>query len=183
MKWNEYVEYFSSVLSGEIKTQPYDDPHYFEYTKLNNARQNRWLKTDQLSEKTKEVLNAITEQQNWELITEPWCGDAAHIVPVIYQMSCVNPLVNLNIQLRDAGSEIDSYLTNGTKSIPVLIIRDANKKDLAVWGPRPKVLSGIFAGLKEKGTDFEEMKIVLQNWYNADKTNEIQKEVCEVLKK
>lgn len=181
MNWQEYAAYFDGVLKNETRSAPYDDEHFFEYTRLNAARQNRWLKQDILTENTKQVLSQIKEPQVWELITEPWCGDAAHIVPVVYKMSMESALVKLNIQLRDSNSEIDKYLTNGTKSIPILIIRNSEGKDLAVWGPRPKLLSEIFTALKSKNLPLEELKIVLQNWYNTDKSMEVQKEIIATI--
>lgn len=181
LSWNDYLSYFDSVLTADNPTAPYDDPQYFDYAKLNQARQNRWLRKDNLLPETVDILSQIKEPLNWTLITEPWCGDAAHIVPIVYQMSQVNPLVQLNIQLRDRHSEIEQYLTNGTKSIPILIIRSAEGKDLAVWGPRPAKAQDTFARLKAEGADFEAQKLALQHWYNEDKTVEIQKEIGKIL--
>ena len=73
----------------------------------------------------------VTEPMRWGRLF--LCGDAAHIVPIIYLMSRLNNNITLRIQLRDSGSEIEKYLTNGTKSIPMLIVRDENNKDLAFY--------------------------------------------------
>ena len=109
MNWSEYIIYFNEVLEGKISTTPYDDPHFMEYTKLNISRMNRWLKQGFLNEELVAKLKGISTPQNWVLITEPWCGDAAHIVPFVYLLSEVNPLITLEIQLRDTDSEIEKY--------------------------------------------------------------------------
>ena len=58
-------------------------------------------------------------------------------------------------------SEIESYLTNGSKSIPKLIIRDNDGKDLFVWGPRPFACQQQFDYGKENGLDLNELKILI----------------------
>lgn len=180
---NSYNQYFEEIIQQENLVAPYDNPDYFNYAKLNHSRSNRWLKHGILLEETKDLMAAITSKHTWVLITEPWCGDAAHSVPFIELMAQLNPeKVELRIQLRDSGSEIDQYLTNGGKSIPKLIIRNNEGKDVAVWGPRPVDCQIVFNQLKEEGADFEKQKIELQNWYNADKGVSIQQEINELLK-
>jgi hypothetical protein len=63
----------------------------------------------------------------------------------------------------------------------MLIVRDEEKKDLFVWGPRPKELQAIYLDLKAKNEIFEEIKTVLQKWYNEDKGERIQDEILELL--
>lgn len=178
-----YNQYFEQLLQTEHPSAPYDNPDYMNYTKLNHSRSKRWLKHGELLEETKDLVQAIKTQQTWVLITEPWCGDAAHNVPFIELMAALNPAyISLHIQLRDSDSEIDQYLTNGGKSIPKLIIRDEHGRDLAVWGPRPDDCQKVFNQLKVEGADFERQKIELQNWYNANKGVSLQHEINRLLK-
>ncbi len=182
MTWQDYLNYFDEILNTENPTEPYNDEEYYQYTMLNWSRSNRWLKHNPLSQVSKDIIKNIKEKQQWELITEPWCGDAAHIVPIVFLLSAENPNIQLNLQLRDNGSEIDKYLTNGSKSIPILIVRDAEGKDLFHWGPRPNGAKAIFEELKKNKASFDEMKIALQNFYNKDKAQEIQEEITTLLK-
>ena len=182
MKFSEYQELFTQIISNPSNEAPYNDHSYLEYTKLNNSRLNRWLKKGELLEEIKKIISEIKAPQKWILISEPWCGDAAHSVPFIFMMSELSKNISLEIQLRDSDSEIDSYLTNGGKSIPILIIRNEKNEDLAVWGPRPEKCKILFEELKEKQLTFEEQKIILQNWYNEDKGIMIQEEIGELLK-
>lgn len=177
MNWNDYLNQFDEILDGNIVSAPYDDPHFVEYVKLNKSRMNRWLKTGKLNDELKLQLAQIQEPQEWILISEPWCGDAAHSTPFIFLMSELNPNIKLHIQLRDSNSEITNYLTNGGKAIPKLIVRDKEGKDLWVWGPRPQLAQHYFMELKNQETlTVEEQKAKLQEWYNQDKGIEIQNE-------
>ncbi|KXK39858.1 MAG: thioredoxin family protein [Saprospiraceae bacterium] len=182
MNWNSYIEDFDAILSTENPEPPYDNPEYLEFTKLNSARLKRWIKTAQIQETTIATIEAIQQPQNWIVITEHWCGDAAHIVPILYKMSTLNEKIKFSIQLRDSDSEIDKYLTNGSKSIPILVVRDQEGKDWFHWGPRPKAAQDMFIDLKNKNTSFEESIEVLQNYYNKDKSLSIQQEVTALLK-
>lgn len=182
MNWNKYLEEFESILNSEYPPAPYDNADYLNYTKLNYARLNRWLKTAVLADNTEENITKIKQPQKWILITEPWCGDAAHLAPIIYLMSVLNSKIELEIQLRDTGSEINKYLTNSGKSIPILVVRDENGNDLFRWGPRPANAQELFAELKEDNASFEEIKEALQHFYNKDKAESIQKEIIALLK-
>jgi hypothetical protein len=181
MNWSDYIYYFNEVLEGKITTTPYDDPHFMEYAKLNISRMNRWLKQGFLNEELVAKLKGISTPQNWVLITEPWCGDAAHIVPFVYLLSEVNPLITLEIQLRDTDSEIEKYLTNGSKSVPKLIVRNDQHQDLYTWGPRPVAGQNHFMDLKAQGLPLDQQKMGLQQWYNQDRGVSLQQELLEFI--
>ena len=181
MNWSDYIEYFNEILDGKIITAPYDDPHFMEYAKLNISRMNRWLKQGVLNEVLVNKLKEISTPQKWVLITEPWCGDAAHIVPFIYLLSEANPLISLVIQLRDTDSEIENYLTNGSKSVPKLIIRNEQNEDIHIWGPRPVAGQHHFMDLHAQGLALDQQKMGLQQWYNQDKGVSLQQELLALI--
>lgn len=184
MRFEEYLAYFEDILKNPSKYPLYRDPTYFNYTKMNWTRMSRWFKRFEPNEKMKSFIQSIKERQTWIVITEPWCGDAAHSVPQLYKILKENPLITMQINLRDGESSlIDQYLTNGSKSIPILIVRNANGEDLAVWGPRPAKLQAYFQELKIEGKDMDEIKGVVQQWYNADKGNDIQEDILSLLSK
>jgi hypothetical protein len=182
MRIKEYQDYFQSIINHEITTDPYTNIDYLEYTKLNYSRFNRWLKIGVISS---ECINAILEidtPMEWLIISEPWCGDAAHSVPFLIKLGSYNSLIDINIQLRDSpDSEIDSYLTNQTKSIPILVARK-NGKDIFRWGPRPKSCQEFIDEIKKENPDFNQIKEEIQKWYNSDKGTEIQTELLELLR-
>jgi hypothetical protein len=181
MNFTAYLAHFENIL--ENPTAPYDNPDYYNYAKLNWSRMNRWLKKGTISEELKSAISSIDQVQNWIIITEPWCGDASHVVPFLHMAAEINPMISVEYQLRDSAPFlIDQYLTNGGKSIPKLIIRNKANEDIATWGPRPAACQVIYDELKEKKADFEEMKIELQKWYNHDQGSEIMKELVDLLK-
>lgn len=181
--WEGYLNKFEEVLAQVTALPPYDQPMYLDYFKLNRSRQKRWLKTANINNDLKNVIDNINEKQTWYLITEPWCGDAAHNVPFIYMMTQLNSKIELKIIWRDVEPfMIESYLTNGGKAIPKLVIRNENENDLHIWGPRPFACQVLFNKLKEENADFDKQKIELQNWYNIDKGESLQKEFFQMLK-
>lgn len=182
MNWNTYITLFESILSKENTTPPYDNEAYVNYTSLNFSRQNRWIKRGELTAELKEQIENITEEQQWILITEPWCGDAAHINPFIQMASELNDKINFRINLRDGDdSLIQDYLTNGTSmSIPILVVRDKDGNDLFSWGPRPKDAQELLVQHKtDDSKTAEEKKIEFQAWYNKNKGVDIQSELLE----
>ncbi len=185
MTFEAYRSYFEEIIqkTADEQVAPYNNPDYFDYTKLNWSRMNRWLKTGILTDEIKQTMQEITSPQNWIVITEPWCGDAAHSVPFLEMISRLNPLITVSYELRDSEPfTINNYLTNGGKSIPKLIIRNTEGKDLATWGPRPADCQLVYDKLTADKADFETVKTELQVWYNADKGKSVQEELVALLK-
>lgn len=181
--WEDYINRFEDILNQENPQKPYDNPDYFNYLKLNYNRQNRWLKKGELKSELIEKVQKIENNQHWIIITEPWCGDAAHSVPFIKLITDKKPKIKLSFVWRDKPPHmINDYLTNGGKSVPKLIIRDSNGNDLATWGPRPKPCQKLYQQLKSENADFETQKIELQKWYNNDKGQTLQEEMLELMK-
>jgi hypothetical protein len=85
---------------------------------------------------------------------------------------------------------MDAFLTDGGRSIPKTVILDDNGKVLNAWGPRPTGLQIIVDDLRqkmslmtkeEKKAYFEDVKKVVHDWYNNDKTAQIQREFRAIL--
>ena len=90
------------------------------------ADASRMEKTIQVLPEVKDRMIAITRPQTWLILTEGWCGDAAHSLPVMKALADLNPIIRIRILLRDENPELmDRYLTNGvSRSIPKLIAVD-----------------------------------------------------------
>ena len=182
MDFQTYTAKFKDIINDPEPPSPYDNPDYLEYAKLNWSRMNRWLKKAELSGQLSDAVKRIAQPQLWLVITEPWCGDAAHSVPFIELAARLNPLITVDYELRDAPPfRINTYLTDGSRSIPKLIIRNEAGQDLAVWGPRPLECQRLFNQLKAEEADFDTQKIALQKWYNEDKGRSIQTELALLL--
>lgn len=184
MDYITYKNYFDNILAEAQPLAPYNDAMYMDYAKLNQSRMKRWDKHLVLDETLVMAIKQIAEPQHWIVISEPWCGDAAHILPFLVKMVEQNEIVSYDIQLRDTEPFlIEKYLTNGAKSIPKLIVRNAAGEDLFVWGPRPVEAQTLVNEMKEQQLDFEQTKIALQKWYNTDAGKLLCKELEAELKK
>ena len=154
-----------------------------EYTKLNDKRMNRWDKTFKISDADKAILSNFNENISWLVITESWCGDAAHIVPVLNKIAeFIN--INFRVVLRDENMELmDMFLTNGAQSIPKLIMIDnISGEVLNTYGSRPNEATKMVADYKEKnGSITPEFKEELQVWYNKNKGQAIVSDITEIL--
>lgn len=182
MTYNTYREEFENRAKG-TPLRPVNKPEYEKYTKLNYSRVSRWEKNGELEQDVLKAIHQIDKDLDWILITEPWCGDAAHSVPFIQMMVAESDHISMEIYLRDEYPELmEKYHTNGSHSIPKLVVRDREtKEDLFVWGPRPSELEKIRLELKDQ-MEYGELNQVLQKWYNSDKGKSTQKEILDLIK-
>jgi hypothetical protein len=71
---------------------------------------------------------------------------------------------------------MDSHLTNGTRSIPVVMILDDDFHEVAWWGPRPQPLQELF--LREiKPLPPEERYPKVRAWFARDRGETTLKEI------
>lgn len=115
------------------------------------------------------------------IITEPWCGDASQAVPVANKFFEKN---GVRITLRDQEpSLIDDFLTNGAKSIPIILLIDDNWKVVGQWGPRPAYGHELFRKYKEdpEGYPKEQFYNDLQVYYAKNKGYDTLAEILEKL--
>lgn len=161
------------------------------YTKLNIFRMKRLDKTTRLTENTLAQIKKENRKITWLVITEAWCGDAAQVIPVLNKLAEENENIDLKLILRDENSEVmDQFLTNGTRSIPILIVLDSETLEvLNSWGPRPTEVQKMVMNAKadaqsnpeESKEIWEEVKKNSQLWYAKDKTKTIQDEIVGIL--
>jgi len=79
----------------------------------------------------------------WHLLvlSEDWCGDAVNTVPLIARLADLAPNVEMRLLARDRNLDLmDAHLTNGSRSIPYVIVLDEHFVERGGWGPRPRPL-------------------------------------------
>lgn len=181
--YEQYMNLSEELVEQKRTTGLSQSESLIEYTKLNYFRMARVDKTMVIKNNVKELLSSIDEKKYWILITEAWCGDAAQIVPIIGRLSELNKNIELLIVLRHENPEImDKYLTNGARSIPMLISLNQNFEEEWHWGPRPRPAQAMVIENKEThALSFDEMKKKLQLWYADDKTNTTQQEIAKLV--
>lgn len=75
------------------------------------------------------------------VLTEDWCGDASNTTPVLVRLAEQAPNLEIRLLRRDEHPEVmDQYLTNGSRSIPIVIALDDAFREVGHWGPRPTEL-------------------------------------------
>jgi hypothetical protein len=154
------------------------------YTKLNDKRMNRWDKTLKIPKVAQQKINGFEQPIIWLVIVESWCGDGAHVLPVLNKIAELNNHIQLKIVLRDDNPELmDLFLTNESRSIPKLIMIDTETGDvLNSYGPRPSEATSLVSRYIAKyGRLTPEFKEDLQHWYNNDKGQNIIEDVTNML--
>ena len=172
MSYVEYRELVMTKVENNSNTGHEVTEALANYTMLNNKRMKRWDKTIKIGEGVADAIKHKKFNQTWIVITESWCGDAAHVMPVINKIAELNEGINFRVVLRDDNEALmDQFLTNGSKSIAKLIILDTTTKDvIATYGPRPSTATLLVNDYKAKyGILTPEFKEELQQWYNKDK--------------
>jgi len=118
------------------------------------------------------------------IITESWCGDAAHVMPALNKLAELNPNIEIKVVLRDENLDlIDMFLTNGGRAIAKMIMIDNETGEVAnTYGPRPTEATNLVNKFKaEHGALTPEFKEDLQHWYNKDKGQNVINDVTELL--
>ncbi|WP_323787151.1 thioredoxin family protein [Psychroserpens sp.] len=154
------------------------------YTMLNDRRMKRWDKTIKISEAIKDKVSRFNRNVTWLVITESWCGDAAHVIPVLNKIAELTDNINLKLVLRDDNEALmDQFLTNGGRAIAKLIMIDNTTGDvLNTFGPRPSEATQLVNDYKAKhGTLTPEFKEDLQGWYNKNKGQNIIDDIMTLL--
>jgi len=154
------------------------------YTELNEARMNRLEKTIKVTDEFAQKLQQLQGDYIWLVISEGWCGDSAQIVPIIYKMAEVAPNIDLKLVFRDEQEDLmQLFLTNGTRSIPKLIVLDKNTLEvLGEFGPRPQEAKQLIIDYKaEHGVVDDKGKTALHLWYLHDKGLSTQEEILKLM--
>ncbi len=134
ISFEEYLQIAKERLENPANQQEADYKQYYE---LGLQRMDRTVKKYVPDEEQLKELASKNFDGKILIISEAWCGDASATVPALFRF--FEGHNEVRVFLRDSDkSLINQFLTNGTESIPKVIILD---KDLNVknsWGPRPK---------------------------------------------
>jgi hypothetical protein len=173
-------------LADEGKSSGEENNERIAATSINKQRIKRIDKQCILQDELAQLIAAMQTKQTWFVLTESWCGDGAQSIPVLAKMAAANPNIEIKLLFRDEHVDImDVYLTNGSRSVPKLIIFDnENNKELLTWGPRPKAIQAMVHEYKQAfpTATHDEFVQNLHLWYARDKTNAIQNEFKKILK-
>ncbi|WP_439880235.1 thioredoxin family protein [Pontibacter sp. MBLB2868] len=183
--YGQYRELIDLLLAENKTTGNDHSEGMVEYTRMNMHRMRRVEKTTVLEDELVQQMLSLQTKMVWVVLTEAWCGDAAQNVPAIVKIADASPFVEVKLLLRDENPEImDAYLTNGGRSIPKLIVLDAETLEVqGTWGPRPEPAQQLVLDAKEKDVPFMQMAEQLHGWYAQDRSRTLQKEFKQLIPK
>ena len=116
-------------------------------------------------------------QRKLLVIAEDWCGDASNTVPIIARFVSQIPEFELRVIMRDRYPEVmDQYLTNGSRSIPIVIVLDENFGEIGHWGPRPTELQA-WVMANRATMPKTELYPQVRKWYARDRGESTIREV------
>lgn len=123
--------------------------------------------------------------RDWKLlvIAEDWCGDASNLVPIFARLEEASKRIEVRVVKRDDHPELmDLYLTNGSRSIPIVVITDEELRPVGRWGPRPTELQEFVIREKRAGErPASEIYRDARRWYARDRGETTLREVLEII--
>lgn len=184
MSYQAYTDLVQNLVLEHSSTGNEKTEALLNYTKLNDKRMKRWGKTVKISEDSRKIINTFSRPMTWLTITESWCGDAAHVLPVLNKIAKESEFIEMKIVLRDENPELmDAFLTNENRAIPKVIMMDRETGEiLGTYGPRPSEATNYVNTFKAKhGLLTADFKEDLQHWYNTNKGQNIIEDITEIL--
>ncbi len=185
--YTNFKEHVKELFLANKATGEDHSESKLEATKLNLQRIKRLDKTAKVSEDLVSKIESLNRPWKWVLILEGWCGDGAQITPYIDKLANLSQQIDLEIILRDENPAImDKYLTNGARSIPMLICFDANtEEELGYWGPRPSAVIDWISRFKKDMPNYskEEFNHGLHAFYAKDKGSSINNSLLNAVQK
>lgn len=183
LSFEAYLDFHQNICDGNYGSHSvYEREKTMQHTKVNLSLLQNVLETISLEKKLYNSLSKIGKQE-WLFITEPWCGAGSFVLPLFHAISMAQSNINFTIYLRDENESLMvQALTNGSKSIPKLLVLNELDEILRTWGPRPKAALALESKLKAENKSNSEINESLIEWYLNDKTMATQEEILQLIK-
>ncbi|UFH33553.1 thioredoxin family protein [Chryseobacterium sp. C-71] len=177
--FDEYLQIANQRLNNPDNEK---DIEYKPYYELGIQRMDRTLKKFVIDEEQLNELKSKNFDGKILIISEAWCGDASATVPALVKF--FEGQNEVKIFLRDSDSSlIDQFLTNGTQSIPKVIILDKDFNVRNSWGPRPKFGHDLLLKFKANPEEYPKESFYndLQVYYSRNRGKDSIQEILELL--
>ena len=168
--WNKGIPFEQYLNDVENEILSDSNSEFTPYYELNKKRMDRLLKTYRVKDAQIARFDKLNFSGKLLIITEGWCGDAAQILPVIYRF--FEKRLEIRVIYRDQNEELmNQFLTNGSKSIPIVLILNENNEVVTHWGPRPEFGTELFNKFKRNEDAYPKEMFMeeIQIAYNKDK--------------
>ena len=106
--YTDYRDVVKQLVADNSTTGHDHSEAMVNYTMLNDRRMNRWDKTVKVPRDIIESVSEFNEKATWLVLTESWCGDAAHVLPVMNKIAELNNNIDLKVVLRDENEDVGS---------------------------------------------------------------------------
>ncbi|MGG1516719.1 thioredoxin family protein [Paenibacillus oryzisoli] len=107
------------------------------------------------SEDDKEYFDSLNNRDDLRclILASDWCGDVVRNIPVVFK-ALENSGVPTEVLVMEQNLDVmDQFLTNGGRSIPIVIFADTGGFVLGQWGPRPKHVQAVMNQFKKENPD------------------------------
>lgn len=128
-------------------------------------------------------IRAIEHRVHLLVLNEDWCGDSVNILPYVARLTEATDHLEMRILGRDTNRDLmDAHLTGNSRSIPIVIVYDADFREKGWWGPRPGPLQRwvIAEGLALPKPDRYPL---VRAWYARDKGRTTISEILSIIEK
>ena len=184
ISYQDYRGQVANHVENGTSSGPDKSEALSNYTLLNNSRMKRLDATMKIEEDVLEKFQQYHKNVTWLVLTESWCGDAAHAMPVMNKLVEQAKNLDFKILYRDENEELmNRFLTNGTMSIPKLIAFDNETQEVIKdWGPSPLIIMNKTKDFKAAhATLTTEFKKEIQIWYNQNKGKCIARDLLKLI--
>lgn len=159
-------------------------PRFAEFLELAVKNAQLWRDTYRLVKVPDDAVARVAAMPGrWHLLVlvEDWCGDAVNTVPILARLAELAPNLDLRVLPRDTNPDLmDAHLTNGTRSIPVVIVLDGGFTEQGWWGPRPTELQRWVLS-EGQAMEKEERYRHVRTWYARDRGRTTLSEVLAII--
>jgi len=185
-KIDHAVSYSQYLMDLELQlSDKRENETILNYIYLNMRRMKRIYKQYEPAPYLLRLVMKVNQPVTWLAITEGWCGDAAHILPVLEKLTTVSFKPKLKIILRDDHPDLmELFLTNGSRSIPKILAIDDEGQLLSQWGPRPGSAQKMVESYKNGDSqyaNYNELSEAVQKWYHYDRYLTFESEIIEFI--
>lgn len=182
ISFDEYFKRTEEVVNKNTEELTQEEEKMYDYYKLGVQRMGRMIKVYKKDEEQLKKLDEKKFKGKFLIISEGWCGDAGQTVPAVSLF--FKGKNEVRILYRDENPELmDSFLTNGTRSIPIVIILDENDEVVTHWGPRPAYGTELLKKHKENPEEYPKDKFYndIQLYYAKNRGFDVINEILNLI--